>query len=45
MAITARSGHEALTRPDGTAIRVLVVDDETSLTELLAWRCATRAGR
>ena len=36
MAITARSGQEALTRPDGTAIRVLTVDDETSLTELLS---------
>lgn len=36
MAITARSGLQALTRPDGTAIRVLTVDDETSLTELLS---------
>ena len=36
MAITARSGQEALTRPDGTAIRVLTVDDESSLTELLS---------
>ena len=27
---------EGLTRPDGTPIRVLTVDDETSLTELLA---------
>jgi two-component system OmpR family response regulator len=48
MAITARSGQEALTRPDGTAIRVLTVDDETSLTELLSmalryegWEVAT----
>jgi len=36
MAITARSGQEALTRPDGSPIRVLTVDDETSLTELLS---------
>jgi two-component system OmpR family response regulator len=36
MAITARSGLQALTRPDGTAIRILTVDDETSLTELLS---------
>lgn len=36
MAITARSGLQALTRPDGTAIRVLTVDDESSLTELLS---------
>ncbi|MDN5726561.1 MAG: response regulator transcription factor [Propionibacteriales bacterium] len=28
--------EETLTHPDGTAIRVLVVDDEASLTELLA---------
>nr|WP_300148137.1 response regulator transcription factor [Propionicimonas sp.] len=48
MAITARSGLQALTRPDGTAIRVLTVDDETSLTELLSmalryegWEVAT----
>lgn len=50
MAITARSGQEALTRPDGTAIRVLTVDDETSLTELLSmalryegWKVSTAA--
>ncbi|HSK34800.1 MAG TPA: response regulator transcription factor [Propionicimonas sp.] len=50
MAITARSGQEALTRPDGTAIRVLTVDDETSLTELLSmalryegWEVSTAA--
>ena len=36
MAITARSGQEALTRPDGSAIRILTVDDEPSLTELLS---------
>ncbi len=36
MAITARSGLQALTRPDGTAIRILTVDDEASLTELLS---------
>ncbi len=28
--------HEGLTRPDGSPIRVLTVDDESSLTELLA---------
>ena len=50
MAITARSGQVALTRPDGTAIRVLTVDDETSLTELLSmalryegWEVSTAA--
>ncbi len=50
MAITARSGQEALTRPDGSPIRVLTVDDETSLTELLSmalryegWEVATAA--
>ncbi len=50
MAITARSGQEALTRPDGTAIRILTVDDETSLTELLSmalryegWEVSTAA--
>ena len=50
MAITARSGQEALTRPDGTAIRVLTVDDEASLTELLSmalryegWEVSTAA--
>lgn len=36
MAITARSGLQALTRPDGSAIRILTVDDEISLTELLS---------
>ncbi|MCA0295755.1 MAG: response regulator transcription factor [Actinobacteria bacterium] len=50
MAITARSGQEALTRPDGSPIRVLTVDDETSLTELLSmalryegWEVSTAA--
>ncbi len=32
----ARGGQQELRRPDGTAIRVLVVDDEPSLAELLA---------
>jgi two-component system OmpR family response regulator len=36
MALLSRSGLPALTRPDGTAIRVLTVDDENSLTELLS---------
>ena len=36
MAITARNGLQALTRPDGSAIRILTVDDESSLTELLS---------
>lgn len=36
MPTMSRSGHEALTRPDGTPIRVLTVDDESSLTELLS---------
>ena len=50
MAITARSGLQALTRPDGSAIRILTVDDETSLTELLSmalryegWEVSTAA--
>jgi two-component system OmpR family response regulator len=50
MAITARSGQEALTRPDGSAIRILTVDDENSLTELLSmalryegWEVSTAA--
>ena len=33
-----------LRRPDGEPVRILVVDDEATLTELLSWRCATRAG-
>ena len=33
-----------LTRPDGSPLRVLVVDDEPNIAELLGWRCATRAG-
>ncbi len=32
---SARNGNEPLTRPDGTPIRILTVDDESSLTELL----------
>ena len=39
-----------LTRPDGTPIRILVVDDESSLTELLSmamryegWQVSTAA--
>src|SRR6187200_163916 len=42
------SSNSTLTRPDGTPIRVLAVDDETSLTELLSmamryegWQVAT----
>lgn len=45
-----RSGQEPLTRPDGTPIRVLTVDDESSLTELLSmalryegWEVSTAA--
>ncbi|MBK9696297.1 MAG: response regulator transcription factor [Propionibacteriaceae bacterium] len=48
MATMSRNGLEALTRPDGTPIRVLTVDDESSLTELLSmalryegWEVAT----
>ena len=33
---TRRGASEPLTRPDGTPIRVLAVDDESSLTELLS---------
>ncbi len=33
---TTRTQGEALTRPDGTPIRILAVDDEHSLTELLS---------
>ena len=35
MPYSARLGHDNLTRPDGSPIRVLAVDDEASLTELL----------
>lgn len=35
MATNSRPGTEPLTRPDGTPIRVLTVDDEASLTDLL----------
>jgi len=35
MPYTARLGKDNLTRPDGSPIRVLAVDDESSLTELL----------
>jgi two-component system OmpR family response regulator len=31
----ARHGHDPLTHPDGSAIRILTVDDEPSITELL----------
>lgn len=31
-----RAGADTLTRPDGTPIRVLTVDDESSMTELLS---------
>ena len=50
MPIRTRSGQEPLTRPDGTPIRVLTVDDEPSLTELLSmalryegWEVSTAA--
>ena len=50
MAILTRSGQEPLTRPDGSPIRVLTVDDESSLTELLSmalryegWEVSTAA--
>ena len=36
MAAHTRSGTEPLTRPDGSPIKVLTVDDERSLTELLS---------
>lgn len=36
MSTINRSQGEALTRPDGTPIRILAVDDEQSLTELLS---------
>jgi two-component system OmpR family response regulator len=32
----ARTGWQALTRPDGSPVRVLVVDDEPSIAELLS---------
>ena len=48
MTTSTRGGNEALTRPDGTPIRILTVDDEPSLTELLSmamryegWEVAT----
>ena len=34
--IRTDASNSSLTRPDGTPIRVLAVDDETSLTELLS---------
>ncbi|MGC3953829.1 MAG: response regulator transcription factor [Propionicimonas sp.] len=50
MATLTRSGQEPLTRPDGSPIRVLTVDDESSLTELLSmalryegWEVSTAA--
>ena len=50
MPTRTRSGQEPLTRPDGTPIRVLTVDDEPSLTELLSmalryegWEVSTAA--
>lgn len=33
---TTRSGRPALTRPDGTPVRVLVVDDDPDLAEVLS---------
>ncbi|MDR1710381.1 MAG: response regulator transcription factor [Propionibacteriaceae bacterium] len=46
----ARHGHETLRHPDGSAIRVLTVDDEPSITELLSmalryegWQVTTAA--
>ncbi|GAB3808413.1 response regulator transcription factor [Micromonospora zhanjiangensis] len=36
MVMNARTGHVELHRPDGEAIRVLVVDDEPTLTDLLS---------
>ena len=33
---TTRSGRPALTRPDGTPLRVLVVDDDPDLAEVLS---------
>ena len=49
---TAGGSRAQLTRPDGSALRVLVVDDEPSLCELLSmalryegWDVAHRAGR
>ena len=48
MTTSTRGGNDPLTRPDGTAIRILTVDDESSLTELLSmamryegWEVAT----
>ena len=48
MTTSTRGGSESLTRPDGTPIRILTVDDESSLTELLSmamryegWEVAT----
>ena len=36
MTTSTRGGSDALTRPDGTPIKILTVDDESSLTELLS---------
>lgn len=36
MTTTSPQGRTELLRPDGSPVRVLVVDDETSITELLS---------
>ena len=36
MTTSTRGGSDPLTRPDGTPIKILTVDDESSLTELLS---------
>ncbi|MDR1833187.1 MAG: response regulator, partial [Propionibacteriaceae bacterium] len=50
MASPTAPGRELLTHPDGTPIRILAVDDESSITELLSmalryegWEVATAA--
>jgi two-component system OmpR family response regulator len=49
--VNARTAGTELRRPDGEPVRVLVVDDEATLTDLLSmalryegWQAATRCG-
>ncbi len=45
MTTTSPQGRTELLRPDGSPVRVLVVDDELSITELLSMALRYEAGR
>ena len=45
MTTSETSTRTPLTRPDGSPVRALVVDDEPTSPSSCRWRCATRAGR